>query len=152
MKRDKLKREIVCELDQLRRVAELSSKLSQVPADRRDPWDAAAAAKFVADLFLGLENLCKRRYKHLDLIPPGGSDHHYKILNEFLSLPELGGSLPEEMGERLKKYLSFRHRFFHGYGYEVSWDIVEEPLRLLPETVQIISNIWTSWLDTAKDK
>jgi hypothetical protein len=56
MKKEKLKREILFELDQLKSLASQSEGLFLWPAEHRRPWDAAAAAKYVSDLVLGLEN------------------------------------------------------------------------------------------------
>ena len=142
----RLEREIALELDQLGRVAEMAGKLAALTPDERRPWDSAAAAKYVADLFLGLENLCKRRYRYLDQCIPDGPESHTQILAGFLQEPSLGGSLAGSLAERLKRYLRFRHRFSHGYGYEVSWEIVEEPLQLLPETVEILTKMWREWV------
>ena len=146
-RRHRLVREIELELNQLERVADIAGRLTaQSEADRR-PWDAAAASKYVADLFLGFENLCKRRYRYLNQPLPSGPNYHSEILTDFLDEKALGGTLSDTVVERLKKYLRFRHRFSHGYGYDVSWEIAEEPLQLLPETVELLSRIWKSWLD-----
>ena len=148
MTKQQLAREIQYELDQLRRCAHTASQLAAIPPHQRKPWDAAAAAKYIADLFTGLENLCKRRCRYLDQPVPQGPDSHSEMLGQFLDAEELGGTLPEEFSLRLKKYLRFRHRFIHGYGYEVSWEIIEEPLHLLPETVEQLAQTWNRWLDT----
>ena len=147
MNSDKLTAEVTQELDQLRRVAELAAELAKVPTEDRHPWHAAAAAKYIADLANGLENLCKRRYRSANLPVPEGDDSHARMLEEFIAVPGLGASLTHEVKHRLRKYLRFRHRFVHGYGHEVLWDIVDEPLRLLPETIAILREAWLRWLD-----
>ena len=124
----------------------MAGMLAAVPVSERRPWDVAAAAKYVADLSLGLENLCKRRCHYLGLPVPEGRDSHSQVLRDFLSQPDLGGLLDAEVAQRLQKYLRFRHRFAHGYGHEVTWEVVEEPLRLLPSTVASLVSVWESWL------
>jgi len=146
MNKDKLAEEVRLQLAQLRQVAGVAADLANLPVGQRRPWDAAAAAKYISDLTLGVENLCKRRCVHLGLPLPEGEDSHSRLLEGFLSDPELGGSLPSEIQQRLKKYLRFRHRFLHGYGHEVKWEIIEEPLRLLPETVNALQPVWNKWL------
>ncbi len=146
MSSGKLAEELQHELKQLRQMAAVASVLTEVPPDKRQPWDAAAAAKYIADLTLGLENLWKRRSIHLGLLVPQGEDSHARILDAFLGDPSLGGSLPHETRQLLKKYLRFRHRLFHGYGHQVRWEIVEEPLRLLPKTVLELEEVWNEWL------
>jgi uncharacterized protein YutE (UPF0331/DUF86 family) len=69
------------------------------------------------------------------------------MLTEFLDDADLGGRLPGELGERLGLYLRFRHRFIHGYGFELSWETVKEPLALLSETVRQMVECWRKWLD-----
>lgn len=130
------------------RLPRYRNELISVPTEQRRPWDAAAAAKYVFDLALSLENLCKRRYLALGLPHPTGPDSHSRVLDDFLAEPNLGGELTGEESLRLKKYVRFRHRFAHGYGHEIDWPIVEEPLRLLPETVERLTEIWERWLET----
>lgn len=143
---ERIANEIHFEIEQMQEVASLAVALSAVPENERRPWDVAAAAKFVADFFLGLENLCKRRYRFLGKPFPEGPDSHSVLLNDFVETAGLGGSLSTELKERLWKYLRFRHRFVHGYGWQMRWELVEEPLRLLPETVRQISEVWDIWL------
>jgi uncharacterized protein YutE (UPF0331/DUF86 family) len=68
------------------------------------------------------------------------------MMQDFLATAGLGRELTPEMAQRLKKYLRFRHRFVHGYGFQVSWRLVEEPLRLLPDTVSVLATVWRNWL------
>lgn len=82
---------------------------------------------------------------------PSGADSHNRLLEDFLSQPELGGKLSADIQHRLKKYKNFRHRFIHGYGFEVEWEKVDEPLRLLPETVKLLSSVWLGWLDGVRN-
>jgi hypothetical protein len=34
----------------------------------------------------------------------------------------------------------------HGYGHEINWEIIDEPLKLLPETVSLLADIWETWI------
>lgn len=138
--------EIQCALDQLSALAEQAQRLASALEDERREWDAIAAAKYVADVWLALENICKRRYAAMDLPMPQGSDSHARILSDFLAEPRLGGTLSADLAVRLKKYLAFRHRFTHGYGQEITWRMVEEPLRQIPDTVSKLTQVWTTWL------
>lgn len=151
MTRTKIAREIEHELQQLEKVAQTASRLAAVPADQRRPWDSAAASKYISDVFLGLENLCKCRLRWLGEAIPDGPQSHTEILESFLAADGLGRGLSADMQLRLKKYLRFRHRFFHGYGFEVSWEIAEEPLMLLSETVEILARTWRQWLAELTD-
>jgi hypothetical protein len=147
-KKAKLVGEVRLELKQLQRLASSAGELARVSESDRRPWDAAAAAKYISDLSAGLENLCKRRYVFLSIKSPAGPDSHARILGEFLAAPGLGDSIAPDLAARLKEYLRFRHRFIHGYGFTVSWEMVEGPLRELPETVDVLIAVWNSWLES----
>ena len=150
-KKAELAEEIRYELEQLRLLAAAAKELAAAAEQERRPWDAAAAAKYISDLCAGLENLWKRRCVYLDIAPPGGADSHVQTLKDFLATPGLGKRLAPDMPLRLKRYLDFRHRFIHGYGFQVSWKMVAEPLRLLPETVDSLAEVWIAWLDGLPD-
>ena len=150
MDSNRLAAEIRFEVDQLRRLAIAVNELLESIKCSPLPWHAAAGAKYVADLWMGIENLCKRRCVYLVLPIPSGVDSHNRLLEDFLAQPELGGKLSADIQHRLKKYKNFRHRFIHGYGFEVDWEKVNEPLRLLPETVELLSSLWLGWLDDAR--
>jgi uncharacterized protein YutE (UPF0331/DUF86 family) len=148
MDKAKVTLEVQCELDHLRRLSEQAQRLMTISDAERREWDAVAAAKYVADVWLAVENLCKRRYAALEIPVPTGPDSHTRILAELLADPTLGRGLSADFAVRLKKYLAFRHRFIHGYGQEVTWTMVEEPLRQIPDTVSTLTKVWTTWLAT----
>ena len=150
MDKNRLTVEIRFEVDQLHRLAIAVNELLESINGRPLPWHAAAGAKYVADLWMGIENLCKRRCVYLGLPIPSGADSHNLLLEEFFAQPELGGKLSADIQHRLKKYKNFRHRFVHGYGFEIDWEKVNEPLRLLPATVELLSSLWLGWLDDAR--
>ena len=147
MDKNRLATEIRFEIDQLRRLAVAVNELQKSIDGKPQPWHAAAGAKYIADLWMGIENLCKRRCVYLGLPAPSGADSHSRLLDDFFAQPELGGQLSPDIQRRLKKYKNFRHRFIHGYGFEIEWEKVDEPLRLLPETVELLTAIWSEWLD-----
>lgn len=95
---------------------------------------------------MAVENLWKRRCRYLGQTVPEGATSHHDALLAFLDDPVLGKRLPPGMDERLANYLRFRHRFFHGYGYDVSWEKVAEPLALIPDTVDELRRVWEQWL------
>lgn len=138
------------ELDQLKILGNLARELYAVPANERRPWDAAAAAKYIADMFRGLENLCKRKSRYLNGAFPEGPDSHAQMLRDFLGPDGPGHVLTPEIAHRLRLYKGFRHRFIHGYGFGIDWEVVEEPLRLLPETINALQDAWNLWLESLR--
>lgn len=151
MDKHRLQEEINYELSQLEKITTISQQILSIPENQRKSWDATAAAKYIADFILGLENILKRKNTFLDCKLPEGPDFHHRLLNDFLNDKELGSQLSDEIRLRLKKYLRFRHRFIHGYGHEVNWEIVQEPLQLLPDTVKQIQLLWQKWLSQFED-
>lgn len=151
MSKHTLTEEIHWELSRLERLAEVARELASVPAKARDPWDATAAAKYVSDVFHGLENLWKRRCVHMNEVWPAGPESHAQVLSDFLSDAALGGRLSTDTANRLRLYKSFRHRFVHGYGFEPAWETVAEPLRLIPETVAALKSVWEQWIAELPD-
>lgn len=145
-RRARLYEDVRYELRQLQRLAADARTHTDVSEPERSRWEASAAAKYVSDVCAGLENLCKRRNAFLNIATPAGPDSHIRILEDFLATPDLGGRLAPELGLRLKRYLRFRHRFIHGYAFEISWEMVSEPLSQLPETVEKLAEVWTAWL------
>lgn len=117
MNKININEEINFELRQLKRTAELAQQLYREAGDDPRAWHAAAAAKYISDFMLGLENLWKRRCRHLRVPIPGGPSFHRQILTSFLDQEQLGGRLTSEISQRLGSYLRFRHRFIHGYGF-----------------------------------
>ena len=61
MDKERLGLGINCELNHLRRLADVAKRMLAVPPEGRHEWDAWAAAKCITDLWMGFENLCKRR-------------------------------------------------------------------------------------------
>ena len=146
MNKADVENDIRYELGQLRLLAQRSAELAALPAAQRELWECMAAAKLVADFYMGCENLIKRHHRSVGIAIVEAPDSHTRLLRDFLEDPNLGARLSSESRERLELYLRFRHRFVHGYGFEVKWETVEEPLRLIPETVELIAEVWEHWL------
>jgi hypothetical protein len=146
MDKQRLERDVRLELGHLEKTAEAARDLCSNVGPNPSPLFSAAAAKYVADVFMGLENLWKRRCRYLKLPVPEGPASHRDTLAQFLDDPKLGKLLHPGVDEHLGRYLRFRHRFIHGYTYDVAWSIVEEPLALIPETVAELRRVWDNWL------
>jgi hypothetical protein len=97
MDKNRLAIEIQFEIEQLRRLAAATKELLGFINSNPLPWHAAAGAKYVADLWMGIENLCKRRYVYLGLTLPSGEDSHSRLLNDFLAQPKLGRQLSPDI-------------------------------------------------------
>jgi len=111
MDKDRLATEIQFELEQLRRLATAVNQLLISIKGEPLPWHAAAGAKYVADIWMGIENLCKRRCSYLEIKAPSGADSHSRLLGDFFANPELGGKLSPDIQHRLKKIQEFPPSF-----------------------------------------
>jgi len=143
---DDFKRDILFETGRLRKLAEAARSALERPGLRKDAWDAAAAGKLISDLIGGLESFLKRRARLEGISLAQGSDWHLELLNSFLTDPAFGAAWTESQKALWMRYLRFRHRFIHGYGHELSWEIVQEPLEGLPAMAEGLAQAWEKWL------
>jgi len=151
MTTDRLRAELRWELSQLARLSALAQQLRAVPVTERRPWDVFAAATLIGNFYEGFENLLRRRLKFLDQPLPAGADSHTALLEDFLAAEDLGQALPAELADRLHKYRIFRHRYVHSYGFELTWETVDEPLRLLPDTIAGLTAVFERWMTALPD-
>jgi hypothetical protein len=145
------KRDILFEIERLRALAAAARAAMQRPGLEKDAWDAAAAGKMISDLVGGLESLLKRKARADGKILPQGPDWHLVLLNGFLADPAFGYTWTESQKALWTRYLRFRHRFIHGYGHEMGWSMVREPLVELPAMAEALALVWENWVNRPKN-
>jgi hypothetical protein len=143
---DDLQRDVLFEAGRLRKLASAARTALERPGLRKDAWDAAAAGKLISDLMGGLESLMKRKARAEGKSLPQGPDWHLEQLNGFLGDPAFGMTWTESQKALWMRYLRFRHRFIHGYGHELVWEIVQEPLEQLPAMAEELARVWELWV------
>jgi hypothetical protein len=79
---------------------------------------------------MGIENVFKRILRFLGKEPPSGPDWHTRLLGWFGDEPrsDLPVLVSEELANRLKPFLRFRHLVTHGYALDLEWNRMREGL------------------------
>ncbi len=118
-----LKEDIEVQLANLERLAremeELRGRYTQEP----DFIGIRAAASILHDFYCGVEKIFERIALSIDKNLPGGQDWHTSLLSQ-MATPVAGirkEVIGEELLQKLKQYLRFRHLFRNIYGFELKW-------------------------------
>jgi hypothetical protein len=126
---EELREEISIELELLEAVIREISALRQdvmvrVPTVR----EKTAAAAFLAQFYGGVENILKRIHRFHGLQPPTGDTWHTDLFRRYCEPPY--GDLPllfdELLAVKMAPYRKFRHVVYHGYGFQMEWDRMNE--------------------------
>ncbi len=75
--------------------------------------ELAALATFLLNIYNGVENILKQSLKALNAEVPKSGTWHKNLLELSVSRQ----IIPEEVADKLREYLAFRHFFVHGYGF-----------------------------------
>jgi hypothetical protein len=104
------------EIDALRR---------EIGANEPSHHQVAALGAYLANVYMGVENIFRRILKSKGMKVPQGPQWHLSLLSMFGPRSSESG-LPclvdDEMMERLHPYRGFRHLFVHGYALVLRWD------------------------------
>jgi len=118
---DKLQKQILVELEQLRRLLRIHQPLLE--KCRKTPpneIELSALAAMLHSFYTGIENIFKRVAVEMDDGPPAGEIWHRRLLD---SMAQQGTVRPALLGtalrDLLRGYLDFRHVFRHAYTHEL---------------------------------
>ncbi len=95
--------------------------------------ELAALATFLHNIYNGIENILKQVLKAKKIMIPRSEIWHKELLDLSVSHKVIS----EDLADRLREYLAFRHFFAHGYGFRLE----ESPLE------QLANNILDIWLE-----
>lgn len=132
----KLRKQVELERGQLDRLLESHrSLLIQCERVSPNPIELSALAAMIHAFYNGIENIFKRINTEIDGCMPAGTFWHRELLDSMmLANAKRPAAISKDLGERLAKYLEFRHVFRHAYTFELRWDKMQ-PLVLTFETV-----------------
>lgn len=136
METRELREQVALELDRMEEVVGELQKLVR-DVDRREPTvrERTAGGAFLADFYMGVENIFKRisRYHGVDL--PRSDRWHVELFQRFgpTSHESLPALLTDKLADELRPYRQFRHVVHHGYGFELDWNRMEEGIQRAPE-------------------
>jgi hypothetical protein len=121
----KLKEELQHELEKLEQTVQEISALHR-DLDGEDPRirERAAAAKFMEDVYMGIENVLKRIVKFRGEELPSGERWHVELFEKFCAPAR--SPFPEFFDgrwiERTDSFRRFRHITHHGYARDLEWE------------------------------
>lgn len=133
MDKDALKKEIAIELENLERLVRETEDLTGRFLNEPDFIQTRAAGSILHDFYTGVENLFEKIAVNMDRELPEGEDWHKELLAQMGRSFEgiRGAVIDEDLSEKLKEYLRFRHLFRNIYGFELKWNRFEQLSRSL---------------------
>lgn len=124
MNKIELKDEIEIEIKNLNRLDEEMRNLLLRIDDKPTFIETRAAASILHDSYSGIEKIFGKVALFIDKKLPEGENWHIELLSQ-MAKPFANIRPPiisEDLFEKLKKYLDFRHLFRHIYGFELKWE------------------------------
>jgi hypothetical protein len=112
--------------------------------------EKTAAATFMAQFYGGVEHVLKRIHRFYDLQLPTGESWHIEIFKRFCNPPYPGLPLlfDQHLARQLAPFRKFRHVVYHGYGFQLEWDRMQEGLAAVPGAYDLFSNAISNYLDS----
>jgi hypothetical protein len=130
----------------LERLQEIRNKFQ---TNEKDICVEPAMGTYLMNFYIGVENILKRIIKEYYKTLPRGESWHKELLILSSSPPE-GKSVifQKNLVDKLYTYLSFRHRFVSGYGFQLKGekmlDLVDSIDQLWIEIKDAITVFWDS--------
>jgi hypothetical protein len=110
------------------------SALPSEPLSHLSDLELAGVATLLHNFYNGIENIIKQVFKKNKIKIPEGQSWHKDLLIEAVK----NNIISEELVNKLREYLAFRHFFSHSYALDLN------PLRFEP-LVADISNIFETF-------
>lgn len=124
-----LREEIGIELEYLETVVQELAALRGDLTDRQPTVrEKTATGAFLAQFYVGIENILKRICYFCALEMPAAESWHIELFQWFCEpsrqpLPILFNA---ELAQRLSPFRKFRHVVYHGYGFQLDWSRMRE--------------------------
>jgi hypothetical protein len=153
MSLDRLRKEVLLELDELSAVAsEIDSLLNDTQDRTGTVRECTAAGGFLAQYYGGIENILKRFVKALDGELPSGDEWHIRLVGMFAEGTTSG--MPVLFGKPLATTLGqlrrVRHVVRNAYGRELTWDRLVPAMQASTQILPQLRTAFLSALDTLK--
>jgi len=136
----KLRKQIACELEQLEHLLETARPLlvvrGEVDPELAHLWAVGAVLQ---SFYSGVENIFKRIVLEAGGELPSGGAWHTELLESMgRATPGRREVLSEELLNRLREYLDFRHVFRSAYVFVLRWDRMAPLVRDCEETFRLL--------------
>ncbi|MGC8977484.1 MAG: hypothetical protein ACP5OB_07700 [Candidatus Ratteibacteria bacterium] len=138
MNRKDLVDDIRIEIENLERLNKEMNDLLEKIGEKPDFVQIRAGASIVHDFYSGVEKIFERIAISIDKNLPKGEDWHKELLLQMAKPLEKirDAVITEDLSEKLKEYLRFRHLFRHIYGFELKWERFKELCIRLEDTLK----------------
>ncbi|MBU4293110.1 MAG: hypothetical protein KJ770_03555 [Actinobacteria bacterium] len=124
MDKNNLKKQIEIEIENLERLVKEIILVTDRFTDKPNFIETRAAGSIIHDFYCGVEKIFKRIAIYINNELPRGYDWHTDLLLQMARPAETikTAVISEELLEKLKEYLRFRHLFRNIYGFELRWE------------------------------
>ena len=124
MDKKNLKKQIEIEIENLERLVKEIILVTDRFTDKPNFIETRAAGSIIHDFYCGVEKIFKRIAIYINHELPKGDDWHTDLLLQMARPAETikTAVISEELLEKLKEYLRFRHLFRNIYGFELRWE------------------------------
>jgi len=120
---DSLKEKILCELDNLDRV--LFDIKNAKPLDQLNHIEIIGISALIQNFYSGIESILKQIFKETGIDLPYDKSWHKLLLTEAVK----NKLISDNLSEKLREYLGFRHFFIHAYGFNIKKDLLTPLLK-----------------------
>ncbi|MGQ9617122.1 MAG: ribonuclease toxin HepT-like protein [Spirochaetota bacterium] len=138
MDKKEFQEDLGVELDNLKRLEDEMKTLLGKISDNPGFIETRGVASILHDFYSGIEKIFERIALYIDGNLPKGEEWHRELLLQMAKpfRKRKKAVISEELFQKLKEYLRFRHLFRHIYGFELKWNI----LRPLSEEMENVLN------------
>lgn len=118
---------VTLELANLERLKKELNQLLLTKIDEKSSYEVRAAGSILHDFYCGVEKIFERIAVIMDKNLPDGFNWRTDLLLQMVKPVDSvrGKFISEELTERLKEFLRFRHLFRHLYGFELKWERIK---------------------------
>lgn len=128
----------------------LLSSLGEEPAF----MEIRTSASILHDFYSALEKIFEKIALVIDNNLPKGEEWHIELLSQ-MAKPSANIRPPvitENLFEKLKEYLKFRHLFRHIYGFELKWQRIKPLVSSLPKVLAELKENIRVFIDYLESK
>ena len=146
---EQLAEEIDVELQMLRDHLEEFSDLRQnIHQKVHNYIEIMALAGMLHAFYNGVENIFKRIAIHCDGSSPSGAAWHQNLLKSMtVNTENRRAVISEELREKLRDYLDFRHFFRQSYSFQFNWEKMAYLVENLEETFEAVESKLQEFLE-----